>query len=982
MLQLKNITKVYAAGGEEVQALKNISLCFRRSEFVSILGPSGCGKTTMLNIIGGLDGYTAGDLLIQGRSTKKFRDADWDAYRNHSIGFVFQSYNLIPHQSALANVELALTISGVSRAGRRARAVEALKKVGLETQLHKKPNQMSGGQMQRVAIARSLVNDPEILLADEPTGALDSENSVQIMEILKEISHDRLVIMVTHNPELAEQYSSRIIRLLDGQVQSDSNPFSGEEEAPLPEKQERKKPSMSFFTALSLSCNNLLTKKARTILTAFAGSIGIIGIALILSLSTGIQNYIDQVQKDTLSSYPITIEAQTVDLSSMVSTFMSTGQDGEHARDAVYASPIMYNLMDSMLNIETQTNNLSAFRSYLEAEDSPVRDYVSVIQYSYDVPFDVYTRDEEGTLVHCDISAVMQDMMAAMGNSITNETMQSNMMAGRMEVWEEMLPGTDGELISPMLGNQYELLSGAWPQAYDEVVLIVNSQNEVSDLVLYALGLKPAQELETLVSAFLHGDELEDNDNMQAWNYDEVIGQRFKLILPSEHYSFDAAAGTYTDLSENETGMEFLYDSPSIGTELKVVGIVRENDEAAANMLSGAVGYTKALTDYMIEKTAGQAIVVAQLADPGTDVLTALPFRQDADGEIALAEKKEAAGAYLAGLDIEEKAVLYRELVSQPSDEYVAAAVEQSMAGLDRAYVESQLIAQYAAQMGVEESAIAEYIASMDDETLFGYIRQSVEEQVREQYRVQAQAGLMGMESSQLAAALDAAELDDAQYAYIYDECMPPQYSGASYEQRLAQLGYADLDTPSRISIYTDTFENKDAIADQISAYNAAVDEEDQISYTDYIAILMSSITTIINVISYVLIAFVAISLVVSSIMIGIITYISVLERTKEIGILRAIGASKRDVSRVFNAETLIVGLTAGAMGIGVTILLNLPISAIVQSLSGISNIAAVLPAGAAVILVLISMFLTLIAGLIPAKIASRKDPVVALRTE
>ena len=980
MLQLKNITKVYTVGGEEIQALKDVSLRFHRSEFVSILGPSGCGKTTMLNIIGGLDGYTSGDLLIRGRSTKKFKDADWDAYRNHSIGFVFQSYNLIPHQSALANVELALTISGVSRAQRRARAVEALKKVGLETQLHKKPSQMSGGQMQRVAIARSLVNDPEILLADEPTGALDSENSVQIMEILKQISHDRLVIMVTHNPELAQQYSSRIIRLLDGQVQSDSNPCLDDAPAVFPEKQEKKKPSMSFLTALSLSCNNLLTKKARTILTAFAGSIGIIGIALILSLSTGIQNYIDQVQKDTLSSYPITIEAETVDLSSMVSTFMSTGQGGDHARDAVYASPVMYNLMDSMLNIETDTNNLSAFRDYLEAEGSPVREYASVIQYSYDIPFDVYTRDENGELVHCDISAIMQDMMHAMGNSITSETMQSNMMAGNMKVWEEMLPGTDGELISPMLDDQYELVSGSWPQAYNEVVLIVNSQNEISDLVLYALGLKPAKELDELVTAFLHGDEL--TDTMQTWSYEQVLGQRFKLILPSEHYSFDAASAAYTDLSESETGMEFLYDSTSTGTELKIVGIVRESDDAVSNMLSGAIGYTKALTDYMIEKTAGQEIVARQLADTQTDVITALPFRSDADGEIALAEKQEAVTAYLAGLDMDEKASLYRELAAHPSDAYVASAVEQSMAGLDRAYIESQLVTQYAAQMGVEESAIAEYIASMDDETLFGYIRQSLEEQVREQYGVQARAGLMNMEPAQLAAALDSTALDDEQYIYIYDVCMPPQYSDASYEQRLTQLGYADLEIPSRISIYTDTFENKDAIADQIAAYNASAEEEDQISYTDYIALLMSSITTIINVISYVLIAFVAISLVVSSIMIGIITYISVLERTKEIGILRAIGASKRDVSRVFNAETLIVGLTAGAIGIGVTMLLNLPISRIVQSLSGISNIAAVLPAGAAVILVLISMFLTLIAGLIPAKIASRKDPVVALRTE
>ncbi len=982
MLQLKNITKIYTVGGQEIQALKDVSLCFRRSEFVSILGPSGCGKTTMLNIIGGLDGYTQGDLLIRGRSTKKFRDADWDAYRNHSIGFVFQSYNLIPHQSALANVELALTISGVSRAQRRARALEALKKVGLETQLHKKPNQMSGGQMQRIAIARALVNDPEILLADEPTGALDSETSVQIMEILKQISRDRLVILVTHNPDLAERYSSRIIRLFDGQVQSDSDPCPAQTEEPDLDKQEKKRPSMSFLTALSLSCNNLMTKKTRTILTAFAGSIGIIGIALILSLSTGIQNYIDQVQKDTLSSYPITIESETVDLSSMISTFMSSGQGGEHANDAVYASPILYDLMDSMLNVEVNTNNLSAFRDYLEARDSPIREYASVIQYSYDIPFDVYTRDADGTLVHCDITAVMQDMMAAMGNSVTNETMQSNMMMEGMKVWEEMLPDTDGEGISPMLDDQYELLAGTWPQAYDEVVLIVNSHNEVSDLVLYTLGLKPMQELEDLAAAFVKEENLTDDHTMQSWSYDQVLGRRYKLMLPSEYYSYDAATGTYTNLAEREAGIEFLYDSASIGTELKIVGIVRENEDAVSNMLSGAIGYTKALTDFMMEKTADQAIVAGQLADADTDVVTGLPFRSDTDAQIQPEEKQAAVDAYLAGLDTEEKAELYRQLLEHPSEEYVQAAVEQSMTGLDRSYVETQLAAQYAEQMGVEESTVAEYIASMDDETLFGYIRESIEQQVREQYRVQTQAVLADKTSQQLAAALDAAELDDEQYAFVYEECMPPQYSDASYEQRLTQLGYTDVENPSRISIYTDTFENKDAIAQQIAAYNAGVDETDQISYTDYIALLMSSITTIINVISYVLIAFVAISLVVSSIMIGIITYISVLERTKEIGILRAIGASKRDVSRVFNAETLIVGLAAGGIGIGLTMLLNLPISHIVQSVSGISNIAAVLPLGAAGILVLISMFLTLIAGLIPAKIASRKDPVVALRSE
>ncbi|MBQ1504652.1 MAG: ABC transporter ATP-binding protein, partial [Oscillospiraceae bacterium] len=536
MLALDNITKVYLSGSEEVSALKGVSLRFRRSEFVSVLGPSGCGKTTLLNIIGGLDSYTSGDLRIEGKSTRQFRDRDWDAYRNRSIGFVFQSYNLIPHQSELANVELAMTISGVSRAKRRERAKEALRQVGLEDQMHKRPNQMSGGQMQRVAIARALVNDPEILLADEPTGALDSETSVQIMEILKEISADRLVIMVTHNPELADRYSSRIIRLLDGQILSDSDPYTQDEADEASESKKQKKPSMSFFTALSLSLNNLLTKKTRTILTAFAGSIGIIGIALILSLSTGIQNYIDQVQKDTLSSYPITIEAETVDFSGLITTFMSSGEHEEHENDAVYANPIMTSLMDSMQSVETSTNNLTAFKEYLEQADNPIRAQTSVVQYGYDIPFEVYTSDDDGALVHSDTGEVMSRLMRAMrGGSADASRTQSRGFGGMQPLWEEMLPGADGEIVSPILYDQYDLVCGAWPQAYDEVVLILNERNELSDLALFALGVKPQAQIDAMADDFVHERKLKKD--AESWAYEDLLGRTYKLILPAEAYS-------------------------------------------------------------------------------------------------------------------------------------------------------------------------------------------------------------------------------------------------------------------------------------------------------------------------------------------------------------------------------------------------------------------------------------------------------------
>ena len=996
MLQLKNIVKEYAAGDQKVAALRGVSLSFRKSEFVCILGPSGCGKTTLLNIIGGLDQYTEGDLVISGRSTKDYRDGDWDVYRNRSIGFVFQSYNLIPHQTVLANVELALTLSGVSKAERRRRATAALEEVGLGDQLHKRHNQMSGGQMQRVAIARALVNNPEILLADEPTGALDSETSVQIMELLKEVSKDRLVVMVTHNPDLAEQYGTRIVRLLDGRVESDSMPYE-EEQAEVKAGGRLKKRPMSHLTALSLSARNLLTKKGRTFLTAFAGSIGIIGIALILSLSTGIQAYIDQVQEDTLSSYPVTIEAETVDMNAMMISMMGQnydeGEKEERAPDRVYSSTVMYQMLDAMFNAKVSTNNLKDFKTFLDNGGGGI-DELATIRYSYDFPFDVYTKDEEGAIIKSDMQALIGDAMNAMfgGNAASMQSMTT--MAATMNIWNELIPGDGDQLVADLVTDQYDVLYGRWPQSREEVVLFVDENNEISDLMLISLGLVPSSLMDEALGALKDGGTVDPVE--ESWSYEELCSLQYKLILPAERYQFDAATGGYVDMSATDKGMELLYNSADVGLPLKVVGIVRPSEDATSTMVTGAIGYTSALTTYAIEKTQETDVVKAQLEDETLDVFVNLPFLTDDYVEPTDEEKKTEITAYLQGLSANEKAQAYLDVMSQPSDEYVEMMVQQQMAELTREDIEAMIVQQYAAEMGVDAETIMGYIAEMSDEELFEQVRTAAREMIREQYIQGVQAQMSAMPNEQLAGAMDLVlsgneqmmqatgmkPFETWQYNYLYENYMPPVVSEATFEENMDALGYVDLASPSSINIYAATFADKDLIADEIQAYNASVSEDDEINYTDYVAILMSSITTIINAISYVLIAFVAISLVVSSIMIGIITYISVLERTKEIGILRAIGASKKDVSRVFNAETLIVGLTAGAIGIGVTLLLIIPINAIVQHLTGIASLRAQLPAMAGVILVGISMALTFIAGLIPSRLAAKKDPVTALHTE
>ena len=988
MLQVKDIVKVYQTGGEDVTALRGVSLSFRESEFVAVLGHSGCGKTTLLNIIGGLDQYTSGDLIINGRSTKEYTDRDWDAYRNHSIGFVFQSYNLIPHQSVLSNVELALTLSGVSKAQRRRRAEEALEKVGLKDQMKKRPNQLSGGQMQRVAIARALVNDPDILLADEPTGALDSETSVQVMDILQEIARDKLVIMVTHNPELAERYATRTIRLLDGKVVSDSNPFDAAAQSPAVTAEKReKKPSMSFATAFSLSLNNLMTKKGRTILTSFAGSIGIIGIALILSLSSGINAYINQVQEDTLSSYPITIEAESVDMSSMVSSLMGVRhqeESGEREADRVYASTILYDMLNSMMNAETTTNNLEAFKEYLDNGGGGIAD-LATIRYSYDIPFDVYTKDADGKIVKSDVTALMEEAMTTLyGGDYTAYFDSMGGMYQQMNVWEELLPGADGELVSDQVKEQYDLLYGQWPQADNEVILFVDQNNEISDLMLSALGLISSQEMTDNLSALQNGETVDTQE--RSWSYEELCDATFQLILPAQRYQADGQGG-YTDLGATDSGLQLLYDSGEAGIRLKVVGVARPSEEATATMVTGAIGYTSALTERAIAETIDTEVVKAQLDNPDTDVISGLPFPEEDAQEPAVEEKREMVGETLPDLPVQEKAAAYTAVMSQPAEDYVEETVSSQMEGMTRESIEETISQQYAGEMGVDAQRLSDYIAGMSDEELFAQVEGAMAQQIREQYAAGVEAQLGAMSQERLAQMLDAAlaggTFTDSQILYLYENYMPPTVSDSTYEENLELLGYVDLDSPTSISLYATTFADKDAIADRIQDYNNGVaDEEDTITYTDYVALLMSSITGIISGISYLLIAFVSISLVASSIMIGIITYISVLERTKEIGILRAVGASKKDVSRVFNAETLIVGLGAGLIGIVVTLLLLIPINAVLLHFTGLVGLEAALPPVGAVVLVAISALLTIVAGLIPSRMAARKDPVEALRTE
>lgn len=1007
MLELKKIKKDYPTGNETVHALKGIDLQFRESEFVSILGPSGCGKTTMLNIIGGLDQYTAGDLIINGKSTKDFKDRDWDTYRNHSIGFVFQSYNLIPHQTVLQNVELALSLSGVSKGERRKRAIEALEKVGLGDQLKKKPSEMSGGQMQRVAIARAIVNNPDIILADEPTGALDTETSVQVMEILKEISNDRLIIMVTHNPDIAEKYSTRIIRMLDGEITDDSAPLSEEElnherkngSVKAEREKKIKNPSMKLSTSFALSIKNLFTKKGRTALTSFAGSIGIIGIALIFAVSQGMTTYIDTLQEDTLSSYPLTLEAQHTDMSSLLETFMGQAEStSQHKNNAVYQKAMLYEMIDTLNNMESEENDLKSFKEYIEREcqdensASGLNEAVSGIQYTYDTDLLIYTENVDGTIIQSDTQELMQELMIEyFGMDVSSmfdfgeetgalssmEAMSSlSPMGSSAVLWQEMLSGDDGKLISPLLEKQYDVIYGSWPTEYNEIVLVVDENNELDDMTLYALGLSSKDEIDKLADAALNKAELEVKK--QKWSYEEICDMEFRTVLSSDCYTLDEKTGIYTDLRDTQAGMKYLYDN---GTVLKVSGIIRPNEDAVSTMISGSIGYTYKLTEYIIENAQDSETIQAQLDSPSKDIFTGLPFSENT-GNLSKKEKVSEFKNYINELTESEKAEAYIKIMSLPSDEQLDNAVSQTMDSMSRKDIEDTLTQAFTEQMGMSESEVSDYISTMPDEDIDELFEEMIIQQTKAQYAAQVQTQMSALSTAQLAGALDVAmdSYTTAEMVKYYDEVL--EFSESTYDDNLRKLGYVSLDSPSSINIYASSFENKDVIEDAIADYNKDVDELEKITYTDYVGLMMSSITTIINAITYVLVAFVGISLVVSSIMIGVITLISVQERTKEIGILRAIGASKKNVSGMFNAETVIIGFTSGTLGVLITYLLCIPINAIIQNLTGIANLSAYLPVNVAVTLVIISIILTLIAGIIPSRSAAKKDPVVALRSE
>ena len=864
MLELNKIRKSYKTADFTQVALDDITLEFRKSEFVSILGPSGSGKTTLLNIIGGLDRYDSGDLVINGRSTKDYKDKDWDAYRNNSIGFIFQSYNLIGHISVLSNVEMSMTLSGVGKKEKRQRALEVLERVGLKEHAHKKPNELSGGQMQRVAIARALVNNPDIILADEPTGALDTATSVQIMELIKEISKDKLVIMVTHNPELAEKYSSRIIKLLDSKIIDDTNPYKAtkkEKEETEKKSKESRKTSMSFWTALSLSINNLKTKKGRTILTAFAGSIGIIGIAAIMSLSNGVQSYIDRTQEETLSSYPLTIQEQTIDASAMIEVMMGQANIDTSAQEEgkVYSNNVMTDVMSTMSS-KIEENNLEKFKEHLDSSKESLSEHLTAVGYSYDLSLNIYSQLGDNT-VRANPSPVFEKLGMSTMTSGGNASMMS--MFTSSDVFIKLIDNQEH------LESKYNVIAGKWPEAYNEVALLVDKNNQVSDYTLYSIGLKSQDELEEKYETILKGEAIEA-DEISSYTYDELLNIEFKILPQTDYY--EKEGNIWVDKSEDE---EYIEKKLETAETLKIVGIIKADEEAVNEQTAGVIAYTKDLEEHMIGKINEAQIVKEQLADEKINVFTGLEFNEE-----------------------ESSKTFDMSSLTQDQQMYLMSLSQQELANVMAAYAEN---------------------------------------------------------------------------------------ANATFESTLDKMGYVRLEAPSSISIYPKDFDSKDEILAFIDEYNekmrAEGNEADTINYTDTVGVMMSSVTSIVNMISYVLIAFVSISLIVSSIMIGIITYISVLERTKEIGILRSIGASKKDISRVFNAETLIIGFIAGALGIICTYLITIPANAILKEVTNISNLVQV-PLTPALILVVISMILTVISGLIPAKMASKKDPVIALRTE
>ncbi len=1094
MLEIKNVTKVYDTNGFRQEALCGVSMNFRDHEFVSILGQSGSGKTTLLNIVGGLDQYTDGNLIINGVETKNYKDRDWDAYRNHKIGFIFQSYNLIPHQTILANVELALTLSGVSKRERKERAIAALKQVGLEEHIHKKPNQLSGGQMQRVAIARALINDPDIILADEPTGALDSSTAESVMETIKDISKDKLIIMVTHNPELAEEYSSRIIRLKDGVVTDDTCPYTDDEverdkkmmadrEAKAQRKRQ-KRTHMGLWTAISLSLKNLMSKKGRTALTSVAGSIGIIGIALILAVSTGVQNYIDAVQQDTLASFPIQIEKETTDMGSLMSALMGVEESGgedKGNRDGVYGNPVMYKMMKAMLNAEVNTNNLQALKEYIDAHQEEFAKYSTAIQYGYKINLNVYAKDPNGEYAKADFMDLVNGVME--GGSMMSGISSMMQGAGSMNVWQELLTDPNTKEISSLISDQYDLVYGKWPTEKNEILLVLNENNEISDVTLYSLGLVDRQTMMNATLAAMMGKEDHGWDEFEgtSWTYEEICNIPLQMILPTDYYRKEPTSNLWVNISSNQALLNSVIDD---GLTLNITGIVKPSEDATAAFLNGSLCYTSALTEYYIDALNNSEMIKEQRANVSYNIINGLPFVLEDVTDLTDAEKIQAFKEYVDGLTDNEKAKLYESILAKPSDDFVQTTVNSLLEMYAEASVEDivkDITDKYASQLGYSPDLIQDMLGGYNKDDLMAILEQTVRDMIIQQYQEQARVtieticnapseaeleslramilmemyknleslppeqidamkhhmhvgfvaqywsentgidtleamnmlGMMDQESFQklfdralndtaakyytqfggtsssadrdakVAAALEQylQTLTDEDLVYCYDNHMPDKVSEASFNDVLKSLGVKTAENPDFIYIYPVDFECKDTLAEMIEDYNAGVDKEDKIEYTDIAAMLMSSVSSIITAISVVLIGFVSISLIVSSIMIGIITYISVLERTKEIGILRAVGASKRDISRVFNAETVIVGFLAGIVGIATTLILCVPISLIAREVTGIMSLTAELP-WYGYFLIVLSVVLTLIAGLLPAGMAARKDPVEALRTE
>ncbi|WP_417295100.1 ATP-binding cassette domain-containing protein [Ellagibacter isourolithinifaciens] len=1043
MLQLRNIRKAYTTGSFTQTALDDVSISFRDSEFVAILGPSGSGKTTLLNIIGGLDHYDTGDLVIDGISTKEYKDRDWDTFRNNRIGFVFQAYNLIPHQTILANVELALTLSGVSRAERRTRALDALRKVGLGDHVDKKPSQLSGGQMQRVAIARALINDPEILLADEPTGALDSKTSVQIMDLLTEIANDRLVIMVTHNPELAEQYATRIVNLADGVIRSDSDPFDPAPEDIRASKKQVRRTSMSFLTALSLSWNNLLTKKGRTLMTAFAGSIGIIGIAAILSLANGVNSYIANVEEETLSEYPLSIEDQGFDMTSLMTMGMGAqgsssgsgdsqdaGQTGSSSSNAASGTVGESKMVTGMFG-SIGSNDLASLKDYLDNGDSGIDQYVNSIEYGYSITPQLFSSDTEDGVRQVNPDKSFSSI--GFGSATSTNGIMSSMMS--TDVFYEMPSDPD------LYQDQYDVVAGTWPQSYNDVVLVLTPNGKVSDFMLYTMGLRDHSELDDMVRASANEEEVNAPDDYMTLTYDQLMGVTFKLVAATDYYQYDSDYHVWKNKSDDADYMRDLVNS---GEDVHICGIVKPKAGAKITSLQTGFYYTSDMVSHIIDEAADSQIVKDQLADSATNVFTGKSFVEEADAEdssfdmsslftidgnklqAAFQIDPDALSVDMSSLDLSGTASdLPAAPEMDPSEFQVSGqpTINKEAAAALMAAVEKDYFAYYSEQVqqGKPAPSFNEYFATeraqklvsdalpgiIDTSEMQAEFAQKIQaylqatmssymNQVVSAMQTQMQAAMtqvMGQLSANMATAMHVDEsafadafqmnMDEKELTELMMSLMSSETT--SFDGNLNKLGYADYAKPASIDIYPKDFESKQGVIDILDGYNdkmkAEGEDDKAVSYTDIVGALMSSVTTIVNMISYVLVAFVAISLVVSSIMIGVITYISVLERKKEIGILRSIGASKGDIGRVFNAETVIVGLVAGLIGIGVTALGCIPANAIVYALFDVPNVA-ILPWQAAVILVAISVFLTFLSGLIPSSAASRKDPVEALRSE